>query len=160
MELFRIEPGLVLWTWISFGILLLLMYKFVLPALLGSIREREDKIAKAVDDADAISKRLSCITEERAEIIKKAQADGDELLRRIRDKGDGLKKKLSKKAEESAAEILEQARIKAQEERNLIIQALKRDLADFVCETSEKLVGKSFTEEDDRKFTRELAERL
>jgi F0F1-type ATP synthase membrane subunit b/b' len=128
--------------------------------LLESIKAREDKIAKAVDDADAIKNRLGQITEERAEIIKKAQADGDELLRRIRDKGDNLKKNLEKKAELSAAEILQQAREKGEDERSLIIRSLKKDLADFVCETSEKLIGKSFTEEDDRNFTRELAEQL
>jgi len=160
MELFHIEPGLMIWTWISFAVLFLIMYKFVFPTLLGNIREREEQISNAVDDAEIIKKTREDIANERAAVIKKAQLDGDEILRRTREDAEALKKNLAGKAELNATEIIEEARKKGDEEKIIALQLLKKDLAAFVCETSEKIIGRSFTTEEDQKWTRELADQL
>ena len=115
MELFLIEPGLMIWTWISFAVLFLIMYKFVFPTLLRNMREREEQISNAVDDAEIIKKTRADIGDERAAVIKKAKLDGDDILRQTREDADLLKKDLADKAELNAAEILKEARKKGDE---------------------------------------------
>jgi len=160
MDLFRIEPGLMLWTWISFFILLFIMYKFVFPTLIQNIRDREKKISNSVDDAEQISKTRENIKDERAAVLKKAQTEGDAILRQMRNEADLLKKKLEKKAELDAADILKQAQEKAEEEKHIAIRQLKTELAEFVCDASERIIGRAFVKEEDQKWTKELAERL
>lgn len=160
MELFRIEPGLILWTWISFAILLFIMSKFVFPALVGNVMEREDKISKAVDDAEVIKRTREDIENERAAVMLKARTDGDEILRRVREDGDLLKKKMAEKAELNAAEMMELARKKRAEEKLIAMQQMKAELAEFVCDASEKVIGRSFVPDEDRKWTMELADQL
>ena len=160
MELFQIEPGLMIWTWISFLCLLAIMYKFVFPTLIQNIKEREEKISKSVDDAEEISKTRENMDRERAAVLKKAQTDGDEILRKMRKDADHHKKSLEEKAELSASEILKQAQQKAEEENIIALQQLKAEIAEFVCDTSEKIIGRAFVKEEDQKWTMELAERL
>ncbi len=160
MELFHIEPGLMIWTWISFLILFVIMYKLVFPILIQNIKEREEKISKSVDDAEHIRKTRENIDGERDEVLKKAKTEGNEILRRIRDDADVLRKDLEKKAQSDADGILQQAREKAEEERADTIQQLKAEIAEFVCDASEKIIGRSFVAEEDRKWTKELAEQL
>jgi ATP synthase F0 subunit b len=136
------------------------MYKFVFPTLIQNIKDREEKISKSVDDAEHISKTREEIEQERAAVLKKAQAEGDDILRNIRKDADLLKKSLEEKAELSASEILKQAQQKAEEENIIALQQLKAEIAEFVCDTSEKVIGRAFVKEEDQKWTRELAERL
>ena len=150
----------MIWTWISFLTLFAIMYKFVFPTLIQNIKEREEKISKSVDDAEHISKTRANMDHERADILKRAQAEGDELLRKMRKEADHLKKNLEQSAESSAAEILKQAQLKAEEEKIVARQQLKAELAEFVCETSEKIIGRAFIKEEDQKWTKELAQNL
>ncbi|MFO7936891.1 MAG: F0F1 ATP synthase subunit B [Kiritimatiellia bacterium] len=160
MDLFKIEPGLMIWTWVSFLTLFVIMYKFVFPILLQNIRDREEKITRSVEDAENIRKTREEIDVERDEAVKNAKIEGNEILHRIREDADLLKKNLEKKAQSDADTILQQARDKAKEEKDDTMQQLKAKLAEFVCDASEKIIGRSFVTEEDQKWTRELAEQL
>lgn len=160
MELFAIEPGLAIWTWLSFGLLFFILWKFLLPSLLKSIRDREKTIAGAVDNAREIQERLDEIKKEEAEILEKARTQADEILSDTRKEAEVLESRLLAKAEEEAEAIVSQAKIKAAEEREVLLQALQEELADFVCDASEKVTGVSFTSEKDRKMVKEMAQTL
>ncbi len=160
MELFKLDPGLAIWTWIAFGILFLILWKFAFPALIGNIKDREKLIAKSVDNADEIQRRLEEINTEYAEIIKKARSEADKILLETRRDSDLLKNKLLVKAEDEAAVIISQTKEKMTEERESLLLSLQSEIADFVCDTSEKIVSSSFTSDKDREWALELAKLL
>jgi F-type H+-transporting ATPase subunit b len=145
MELFKIDPGLAIWTWISFGILFLLLSEFAFPTLLKNIRLREESIARSVDNAALIEQRLSDIEKEKSEILKQSQAEADEILRRTRADAEVVRQRLIEKAENEACEIIERAKKKMEEERESVIASMRHELADFVCTTSAKIIGRTFT---------------
>ncbi len=160
MDLFTLDPGLVIWTWISFGILFFILWKFVFPPLMENLKNREKTIAKSIDDAAAIQKRLEEIEGERGDLLNRSNAEADELLLQTRADAEQLKKSLLEKAEEEAAEVLIQARKKAAAERQALLQSFQADLADFVCDASEKVIASAFITEKEREFTRELVKEL
>ncbi len=160
MELFKIEPGLFIWTWISFGLLLLILSKFVFPALLGGVKERERKIAESMDKAEEIERRLAKIESERETLVAEARKKADEILRGVRSEAGELKDKLSAKAADEAERILEDARRKIDTERETMINALRDDLADFVCEASGRLIGSSVSGDKEREMARKLVDEL
>ena len=160
MDLFKIEPGLFIWTWITFGALLLLLYKLVFPSLMAGIKQREEKIASSVDKAEEIEKRLAKIDAEHRKVIAEAQKEADTILRQVREEAGNLKKKLAAKADAEATAILEEARNKIEEEREAAINALREDLAEFVCDAAGKLVAHSFTGEKEKKWAKELVDKL
>ena len=160
MELFKIEPGLAIWTWITFGILFYLLSRFAFPALIRGIRQREESIARSVDNAAQIEKRLAEIEEERTQTLSRSRAEADEILRRTRAEAEEVRRRLLERAEREAQETLEQARKRIEEERASTLASLRRELADFAVEASEKVIGRSFTAQQDREWARELAESL
>jgi len=160
MNLFKLEPGLFIWTWISFGLLLLILYKFVFPALLAGIKQREQKIADSVDKAQEIETRLTAIESEHEEVIAMAKKEADAILRQVREESGELKKKLSAEADKKAASILEDARIKIQEERTAVLNSLRGDIAEMVCDASAKLIQTKFTEPEDLKLAEKMVNEL
>lgn len=160
MELFKLDPGLIIWTWIAFGALLFILGKFVFPSLLNNIKSREKLIAQSVDEADSIHKRLEDINVEYAEVIKKAHTKADAILLQTRKDAEVLKSTLLEKAEKEAADIVTRARLKTAEERDMMLRSLEKELADFVCSTAEQVVGRSFTSSKDHELARELVQTL
>lgn len=160
MELFTLDPGLAVWTWIAFGILFFILWKFLLPSILSGIKSREEMIAGAVDNAEVIQKRLEGIKKEKEEILSKAGKEADGILADTRRQSEELKARLLEKAEAEAGEIISLAKKKAQEEREVLARSLREELASLVCDVSEKMIGESFTAEKDQRMIRELAEKL
>ncbi len=156
MELFQLDPGLALWTWVVFGVTFFILQKFAFPQILENIRDREMMISKAVHKAEQIEKRLSEIEKERDDILREAQRQANEILQQSRLHAESLKKDILKKAEEEAKAVLNEAKVKIDAERAVMFGSLKSEIADLVCDTSEKLIGQSFVEEKDRQWVKEL----
>lgn len=160
MNLFTIDPGLGIWTWVSFGIMFAIMAKFILPMILRNMQNRETLIHTAVDKAQEIERRLAALEEERQSVLRQANQEADELLRRTRLQAEQLQRELAAKAEAEAQAILVQGRQRLQEERAAALETLQEELADFVCASAEKVVGTSFTSTQDRAWAREMARSL
>jgi F-type H+-transporting ATPase subunit b len=160
MNLFKLDPGLAIWTWISFGILFFILKKFALPKIMNTINAREAKIAESVDNAEKIEQRLQEIEQEHKEILKHTNAEANEILKKTRTDAEMLRQKLLEKAEDEARSIIEQANIKILEDRETMIKAMGADIADFVCDTSETIIGRSFTTASDRDWALEQANNL
>ncbi len=160
MDLFKLEPGLAIWTWISFGLLLIILAKFVIPSILKNLQEREDYIHSSVDKTAEIEKRLSAIESERDAKIEDAGAQADKILLQVRSEAEELKKKLTAQAEKEAEELIEQARKQLESERRALIEAMRQEITDFVVETSEKVVGSAFVGDKEKAFTKDLVDTL
>ncbi len=160
MDLFKLEPGLAIWTWISFAILFFILARYVVPMILKNLQEREDYIRSSVDKTAEVEARLREIEGERSEILKKAGTEADNLLLETRKRAEELRKTLTDEARGEAQKILAQAREQADRERQAMLEQLQDDLADFVCEASERVVRFSFTGDRERELTREMVREL
>lgn len=160
MDLFKIDPGLAIWTWITFGILFFLLSKFVFPSLIKNLKQREMTIADSIDNAARIEKQLSNIEKEHKAIIQRSRQEADEMLRKTRKEAEQIRMSIIEKAEKEAQTILDQARQKIAEERITALQSVRSELADFICDTAEKVVGHSFLAAEDKEWTRELVKKI
>ena len=160
MGIFSFEPGLAIWTWIAFGILLFVMSKYVFPVILSNLKDREKAISDSVDNAEAIKRRLQEIDKEHAARIAEAKKQSDSLIIEARKSADALKKELLEKADSEASQLLEEAKERINEERKIAMASIKEDITELVCSGSEKVIGHSFLAESDKKWTEGLIDDL
>src|SRR5438105_3703748 len=92
------DPGLFLWTIITFLVLLTLLGKFAWKPLLQALAGREEAIRKALDDAQQAKQELERLQQESARIIRGARAEADAILVAARGDGDRLREELREKA--------------------------------------------------------------
>ncbi len=153
MGIFAFEPGLAIWTWVAFGLLMFVMSKYVFPVLLKNIKDREKAISDSVDNAEAIKKRLEDIEKEHKHIIVEAKKKSDGIIIDARKSADVLKKELLKKADAEALAVIEEAKERISEERKIAMASIQKDIVELVCDGSEKVIGHSFLKESDQKWT-------
>jgi F-type H+-transporting ATPase subunit b len=160
MDLFRLDPGLAIWTWVTFGGLCLILAKWVLPRLLGSLEKRERLIAKSVDDALALEERLKALDQERLSVLARARLEGEGLVEEARREAEALRQELLDRASNEAEALVAEGRQRVTEERRAAIEALRGELAEFALACAETVVGAALVGEREREWARERARQL
>src|SRR6266540_3070989 len=74
------DPGLFIWTILTFLVLLGLLAKFAWRPLLKALEARQEAIKKSLEDADRAKEELARMQQESAKILDQARVEADSIL--------------------------------------------------------------------------------
>ena len=75
-----ISNSMMLWTWVTFILMTLVLYKFAWKPILVALDKREENIRKSVEDAERARDELARITEREEQIISAADDKAKEIV--------------------------------------------------------------------------------
>ena len=153
--LVQLDPGLFVWTIITFLILLGLLSKFAWKPLLHALEKRENEIARSLKDAEKARKELDRLTSEGNEIIAKARSEAQAIVGEGKKAADQLKESTLSKAKETAAANLSDAKEQIKMEKEKAIGEIKGEVVGLSLSIAEKLVKKNLNEEDNKSLINE-----
>jgi F-type H+-transporting ATPase subunit b len=149
MELVTPEIGLVVWTTVSFLILLFLLGKFAWKPILGAINERESFIEDALLKAEAAKDEMSRLTNENEALLKQARAERDLILAEAKKVKDQIIGDAKEAAQTEGARMIELARVEINNQKAIAMADVKNQVAALSLEIAEKVLRKQF--EDSQK---------
>ena len=136
----ELDPGMMIWTWATFLLFAVILYKTALKPLLTSITNREDSIRNDLEEAGKQR-------EEAEELLvkhKKMIAEADAEAQRVINEAQGLAKKsreeIVEKAREEATQVIEKARQEIERQHADAMKALKEDVVDLAIGAAEKIL--------------------
>ena len=88
------DPGLFIWTIVTFLVLLTLLAKFAWKPLLEALETRQQGIRKALDDAQTAKQELERLEQESAQMMRKARAEAEALITQSRADADRLREEI------------------------------------------------------------------
>jgi F-type H+-transporting ATPase subunit b len=145
---------------ISFVIVAVLLRRFAYKPILNVLHERRERIAEALRNADKIKQQLAEAEKRHAEILAKANAEGQRMIDEARESAAHLAERKEQEAVAAAEQIIAKAREASMLEHERIMAELKRELGRLVVETTAKVTGKVLTSEDQRRLQEEAARQL
>jgi len=151
--MFKLEPGLIIWTSISFGILFIFLYRFILPQIIKYLEEREMKIFKTIEEAEENKKKSEYVLIEQKQQLDEARKKADEIIDRAKNEAEAYKNEIIENAKMQSDIIINQASQDISNERNRVYAEMKEEVADLVINASSKLLSRVVTIEDHRKIT-------
>src|SRR5438552_8589083 len=77
---FEVNFGLFLWTWIVFGILLFVLWKFAWPGILKATEEREQKVKAQLAEAERLNAEAKAALAEAQKLQQDARNSAQALL--------------------------------------------------------------------------------
>ena len=107
MELITPDFGLLFWMTIAFGIVFFVLAKFAFPVINGMLKKREEEINNALELAERTHKEM-----------EQLQADNEQLLQQAREE----RVKMLNEAKQLSDKFVEDAKVKANEEKDRIIE--------------------------------------
>ena len=146
--LVQVDPGLFIWTIVTFLVLLGLLAKFAWGPLLKALEERQETIRKSLDDADQARQELERLHQESAQIIAAARADAQSIVAKSRVAADTVREDLKQKAKEEADALVRGAQRQIQLETARAVQQIRHEVVDLSLAVASKLIKKNLTQED------------
>lgn len=137
------DTGLMIWTIVSFLILVSLLRVFAWGPLLASIdarenalREERERAERAREASEKIQKdleaRLAGASEEAKGIVSQASKDAE-----------ALRSRLKADAEHEAKGMIEKTRAQLEDEKNRLVGELRQEVASLSLSAAERLMKKS-----------------
>ena len=159
-DTFGWNPWLFLSQVISFVIVALLLRRFAYKPILALLEERRRRIEEGQLNAEKIKNQLAEAEKRYAEILAKANADGQKMIDEARESSAHLAERKQQEAIVAAEQIMAKAQEASALEYERTMTALKREVGRLVVDTTAKVTGKVLTSDDQRRLQEEAARQL
>jgi len=144
-----------MWAVINFSLIAFLIYHFGKEPLKEALRNRQETIAKTMEDASA----ARAMAEEALEEARKRVAEKDsvvqEILNEASEKAERQKRALVEQGDRMSKDIVERAKISVDLELKRAKDELKAEAALLAVELAEKKIREETTAEDQSRLLRE-----
>ncbi len=143
LSTFGINWKLLLAQGFNFGLLLLVLWKFLYTPVLRMIDARRDVIAKGVSDAEAASEMLARADGEGKEIVVKASQAAESLYETARKRADEKGVSIIAESQKKADAGIQEARMRAFAEAKEIRAASEKEIARAAVLAAERILKKA-----------------
>jgi F-type H+-transporting ATPase subunit b len=158
--LVQVDPGLFIWTILTFLVLLALLAKFAWKPLLQALESRQESIRKSLDDADRAKNELQRLQHESTEIIQNARFNAEAIIAQSRSDAERVREELKQKAKEEADAILRNAQQQIQLQTRQALQEIRHEVADMAVMIASKVLERNVSKEDNDRLIDEALKQM
>jgi F-type H+-transporting ATPase subunit b len=138
--MFEINPGLIVWTIITFLIALAILRFTAWKPLLSALTSREEKVRSSLEQAEKARQDAQRLLEEHQRQLNLAEKQSERIIREGREMGEQLKLEIVEKANASSRHLIDQAKDEIAREKEKALIQLRTEVADLVIAATGKLL--------------------
>jgi F-type H+-transporting ATPase subunit b len=154
------DPGLYIWTIVTFLVLVAALAKFAWRPLLEALERRQDAIRKSLDDAQKAKQELERLHVESQRIMAAARTEADQILSATRSDANRFREELKQKAQIEAAGIVKNAERQIELETARALQQIRAEAVDLSVAIASKLLERNLTKEDNERLIEETFKQI
>lgn len=147
--------SLIFWELLSFGVLLWVLYKFALPPILETLETRERKIRESLDQAEQNRIAAERKLKEYESKLQAAAKEVETLMAEAKQKAQRLLDENEQRLRIESQRIKEETTQDIERERRKALQDIKKETAELAILVAEKVIGRSVSDDDHRRFAQE-----
>ena len=154
------EPGLAIWTIVTFLLLVFVLGKYAWKPMLAMLAEREQTIRTALDEARKAREDSESLLEQNRAILADARNQANEVLEKARQDSEQRRAELSEKARQEAEGLLTRSREEIDRQKRLAIRELRSEAAELAIAAASQVVGADLDGESQRRLVDEYFDSL
>jgi F-type H+-transporting ATPase subunit b len=154
------DPGLFIWTILTFLVLVALLARFAWRPLLEALERRQATIAQSLDDAQRARQELERLQRESAQMLASARAEAESIVARSRSDAEALREELKQKARSEAAGIVKNAERQIQLETARAVQQIRHEAVDLSVAIASKILRRQVSREDNEALIQEALKQV
>ena len=158
--LVQLDPGLFIWTILTFLILFGALAKYAWKPLLKALENRENMIRSSIADAEKAQQELETINQQSDNVLAKARAESQAILVDGKVAAEKVKEDTLNQAKEKATAIIESAEKQIQVEKDKAISEIKGEVANLAIQVAEKLIQKNLNRDDNQSLIDESLQKM
>ncbi|HEY1405184.1 MAG TPA: F0F1 ATP synthase subunit B [Spirochaetota bacterium] len=158
--LLKVDPGLFLWTLISFGILLLILWKTAWRPIIGALDARAVRIRKDLESAETSRKEAEEMFHKHKAMIEYARDEALKIVVEGRSDAERVKNDIIDKANAEAQSIVDRAHREIDLAKEKAIVELRSELVDLSTQIAAKVIERNLTAADQKRIVEDELSKL
>lgn len=152
------SPGLMIWTLVTFGIVLWVLSRYVIGPVRDQIEKRRTEIAQSIDEAESSRDEALSLLEEYKARLAEARKESETLREQGRKEGEREGRELVAEAQSQRERLLEDADAQLDAQTRSAADALRTVVVDLAMLAAQKVSQKSLDDDDHRRLIQEAIE--
>ncbi|MEG1497891.1 MAG: F0F1 ATP synthase subunit B [Bacteroidales bacterium] len=152
MELVSPGLGLIFWTCLIFLILFLLLRKFAFPAIMKMLKEREEGIECALQQAEVAKKEMKDLQCRNEDLLNTARVEREKMLNDARQMQREIETESRTKAQVEYNRILAAAMVEIEREKQNALEELRGQISSIAVEMAEKVLRAELEDKQKQKL--------
>ncbi len=137
--------GLLFWMLLSFTIILVILKKFAWRPILSMLKERENKIETALNQARIAKEESEQIKDENKKLMDEAKKDREKLLREAKDTADKFIAQAKEQSVLDQKKMMDEAKIIIENEKKAALSDIRNQIAAYSLQIAEKVIKKQLS---------------
>ncbi len=137
------NPGLIFWTAVTFVIVLVILKNIAWGPIVSMLEEREKGIQSAIDRAHTAKEEAESILKQNKDMLAKADAEADKIIREGKEYADKVRTELTEKAQAESQKMIATAKEEIEQEKRRALDVLRNEVADMAVKGAEKIIRTS-----------------
>ena len=150
--LLQIQPGLVIWTVITFGLLVFVLWKYVWGVILDALEVRSAKIASELEHIKQEREVADGLLDQRKRMLLKAKEESLAIVSRTKASTVEIKNNILTEAKKEAEKLLQKAQKDIDQLRHKALEEFKSELVDITFEMTKKFLHKEIDPQEGKRL--------
>lgn len=154
-NILNIEPGSILWTIITFLIVVWIVGKFGWKPIIKGLTDRENSIRNDLETAKAEREKAGALLADYQQAMANAKKEAAEIIQKAQDQAERHRAEMEVLAKEQGQKLLEKARVDIERESESAKADLARHVAGLTAKATSRLLGRVIDDKEHEKLIME-----
>jgi F-type H+-transporting ATPase subunit b len=160
VEEFGIDWPLLLAQGVNFVIVAFVIWQFGLKKVLLTVKEREEKIADSLKNAEKIKLELEATEKQQQQTLQEASLEAKKTVAMAQEKAKSYIESQKEEARKQADEIIEKAKSSMALERQRVLNDARDEIASLVVLTASKVLQRELGDDEKSRFSESAAREI
>jgi F-type H+-transporting ATPase subunit b len=158
--LLRVDPGLMLWTIITFIILVLIMWKAAWRPIVDALDARAEKIRFDIDNAERTRQEAEKLLSQHKAMMDNSRSEASQIIAKGREEAELMKAEIVEKATTESRTIAERAKKEIELAKDKALLDIKTEVVLLSTEIASKIINKNLKSEDQKALVEEALNKI
>lgn len=150
MALFRIDPGVVIWTWIAFILVLIVLGKSTWRIIIKGLNARAEKIQDDLKEAEKIRETAKKSLAAYREQIDNAKNEANSIIENARVEAGRVRENIISAAREEAEANKNKIMLEIDRAKEEVTNNVRKQTVDIAVVMAETILKRNITKEDNQ----------
>lgn len=158
--LLRVDPGLLLWTMITFMVLLLLLWKAAWRPIIDALDARSEKVRGDIDKAEKSRQEAEKLLDQYKETMNKAKEEASSIIAKGKEEAEKVRSEIVEKANKEAKDVVDRVKREIELAKDNALAEIKTEIVVLSTDIASKIVKKNISAGDQKSLVDEALKNM
>ena len=158
--LLRVEPGLFLWTVITFLVLILILWKAAWKPIVEALDARAEKVRGDIESADKARQEAEKLLAQHKSLMDNAKSEAATIVENSRAEAEKMRNEIIEKASADAKDLSERTKKEIFLAKDKALSEIKAEIVILSTEIAAKIINKNLNPNDQKALVEETLNKV